>query len=270
MSRKKRIIPCLDTKFDQSGKAVVVKGVEFEQLRYAGDPVDLAQLYSQEGADELVFLDISASIENRDTMVEVVKKVAGVVAVPFAVGGGIKSVEDVERIISAGASKVGINTAGVKDPNLIKEAAKKFGSERIVSAIDCKRIPEIKKGKTSITLEDGSKAWYDVVIYGGKKLTGIDAIEWAKQVEQLGAGEILLTSKDRDGTKIGYDIPITKAIAEAVKIPVIASGGVGNIDHMYQAFINGADACLAASIFHYGYYRIKEVKQYLRERGIDT
>lgn len=270
MLHKKRIIPCLDTKFDQSGKAVVVKGIEFERLRYAGDPVELARLYSRQGADELVFLDISASIEKRDTMIEVVKKVAEAVTVPFAVGGGIKRVEDIERILSAGASKVGINTAGVKNPQLIKEAANKFGSKRIVSAIDCKRIPEIKKGRNVITLEDRSRAWYDVVIYGGQKLTGIDAVEWAKQVEKLGAGEILLTSKDRDGTKIGYDIPITKVISEAVKIPVIASGGVGNIDHMYQAFVNGADACLAASIFHYGYYTIKEVKRYLRERGIDT
>lgn len=268
---KKRIIPCLDTTFDENGKAVVVKGIEFERLRYAGDPVELAQLYCQQGADELVFLDISASIENRDTMIEVVKKVAGVVTIPFAVGGGIKSPEDIERILKAGADKVGINTAAVKNPELIRGAAQKFGSDRIVSAIDCKRIFGFEKGKKRniITLEDGSKAWYDVVIYGGKKPTGIDAVEWAKQVEELGAGEILLTSKDRDGTKNGYDIPITKAMAEAVKIPVIASGGVGNIEHMYEAFINGASACLAASIFHYGDYTVGEVKEYLRKKGIE-
>ncbi|MEM2924497.1 MAG: imidazole glycerol phosphate synthase subunit HisF [Methanocellales archaeon] len=266
---KRRIIPCLDTKFDETGKPVVVKGIEFENLRYAGNPVELAELYSLQGADELVFLDISASIENRNTMVETVKTISKVVSIPLTVGGGIKSIRDIELILAAGADKVSINTAAVKNPNLIKEAAQKFGSQRIVSAIDCKRNFKFEAGRNMIELEDGGKAWYEVVIYSGKQHTNIDAVQWAKQVEELGAGEILLTSKDRDGTKLGYDIPITRAIAQAVDIPVIASGGVGKLEHFYQAFINGASACLAASIFHYGEYTIKEVKNYLRERGIE-
>jgi cyclase len=266
---KKRIIPCLDTKLDEMGKPMVVKGIEFERLRYAGDPVELAELYSLQGADELVFLDISASIENRNTMIEAVKMIAEVVNVPLTVGGGIKSIRDIELILAAGADKVSINTAAVKNPALIKEAAQKFGSDRIVSAIDCKRIFEFDASRNMIELENGSKAWFDVVIYSGKQHTGIDAVEWAKQVEKLGAGEILLTSKDRDGTKLGYDIPITRAIAQAVKIPVIASGGLGKLEHFYEAFINGASACLAASIFHYGDYTIKEVKEYLHGKGVE-
>jgi cyclase len=270
----KRIIPCLDTTLDEQGRAVVVKGIEFENLKYAGDPVELAKRYDAQGADELVFLDISASYERRDTMTSVVERIAEQVSIPLSVGGGIKSIEDFERVFDAGADKAGINTAGVKNPELIKEAAERFGKNRIVVALDCKRrfeARELTEGETSIIpvqLEDGKRAWYEVVIYGGREFTGIDAITWAKEVQALGAAEILLTSKDRDGTTAGYDIPITKAIAEVVDIPVIASGGAGNVEHMYEAFVNGADACLAASIFHYGTYTVGEIKAYLRKKGI--
>lgn len=270
----KRIIPCLDTTLDEDGRAVVVKGVEFENLRYAGDPVALAKRYDAQGADELVFLDISASYERRDTMTPVVEQIAQEISIPLCVGGGIKSMTDFERVFDAGADKVGINTAGVKNPELIKEAAERFGPGRIVVAIDCKRRVEPlapAKGspdRTLIRLEDGQLAWYEVVIYGGRQPTGIDAINWAKRVQALGAAEILLTSKDRDGTTLGYDIPITRALAEAVDIPVIASGGAGKVEHMYEAFVNGADACLAASIFHYGTYTVGDVKSYLSKRGI--
>ena len=263
----KRIIPCLDTTLDDQGKAVVVKGIEFEKLRYAGDPVELAMRYDAQGANELVFLDISASHEGRDTMVSVVEKIAEQVSIPLCVGGGIKSIEDFEKVFDAGADKASINTAAVKNPELIKEATKRFG-DRIVVAIDCKRKFEDIEGKTLVQLEDETSAWYDVVIYGGREYTGIDAIKWAKEVQALGAAEILLTSKDRDGTTEGYDIPIIKAIAEAVDIPVIASGGVGTLEHIYEGFVNGADACLAASIFHYGTYTVGEIKDYLRDKGI--
>ena len=265
----KRIIPCLDTTFDEQGGAVVVKGIEFENLKYAGDPVELAKRYDAQGADELVFLDISASYEGRDTMISMVKRIAEHVSIPLAVGGGIKSLDDFERVFDAGADKVGVNTAAVKNPELIQEATEKFG-RRVVVAIDCKRRFEDAEGKTPVQLADGAEAWYDVVIYGGREYVGLDAIAWSKQVQALGAAEILLTSKDKDGRTDGYDIPITKAIADAVDIPVIASGGAGNVEHMYKAFVNGADACLAASIFHYEKYSIGEVKEYLREKGIDV
>ena len=270
----KRIIPCLDTTLDEHGRAVVVKGIEFENLKYAGDPVELAKRYDAQGADELVFLDISASYERRDTMTSVVEKIAEQISIPLSVGGGIKSIADFERVFEAGADKVGVNTACVKNPELIKEAAERFGNDRIVVAIDCKRRLEtidLTTGRTEripVRLEDGRTAWYEVVIYGGRQSVGIDAIQWAKQVQALGAAEILLTSKDRDGTTAGYDIPITRALAEAVDIPVIASGGAGDVEHMYEAFVNGADACLAASIFHYGTYTVGEVKAYLRKKGI--
>ena len=265
----KRIIPCLDTTLDEQGRAVVVKGIEFENLKYAGDPVELAKKYDAQGADELVFLDISASYEGRDTMIAMVEQIAAHISIPLSVGGGIKSIEDVGKVLDAGADKVGMNTAAVRNPELIQEATEQFG-KRVVVAIDCKRRFEDIRGKTLVHLEDGATAWYDVVIYGGREYVGLDAIAWAKQVQELGAAEILLTSKDRDGTTDGYDIPVTKAIVDAVDIPVIASGGAGNRAHMYDAFVNGADACLAASIFHYEKYTIKEVKEYLREKGIDV
>ncbi len=264
----KRIIPCLDVTLDASG-ARVVKGVEFVNLRHAGDPVELAKRYDEEGADELVFLDITASPEGRRTMIDVIERTAEQVFIPFTVGGGIKSVEDINAILSAGADKVSINTAAVKDPGLVREAADIFGSQCIVVAIDCRRNFDLSRGKNIIELEDGSKAWYEVVIYGGRRPTGIDAVEWAKKVEKLGAGEILLTSMNRDGTKDGYDIPITRRISEEVSIPVIASGGAGKVEHFYEGFVEGkADACLAASIFHFREISIAEIKEYLAARGV--
>ncbi len=264
----KRIIPCLDVTMDEKGVRVV-KGVEFVNLRDAGDPVELAKRYDEEGADELVFLDITASPHGRRTMIDVIERTAEQVFIPFTVGGGIKTVEDINTILSAGADKVSINTAAVKNPELVREAAEIFGSQCIVIAIDCRRNFDIDKGKYIVELEDGSRAWYEVVIYGGRKPVGIDAVWWAKKVEELGAGEILLTSMNRDGTKDGFDIPITRKISEEVNIPVIASGGAGTVQHFYEGFTEGrADACLAASIFHYREISISEIKRYLAERGI--
>ncbi|MCS7121230.1 MAG: imidazole glycerol phosphate synthase subunit HisF [Archaeoglobaceae archaeon] len=266
----KRVIPCLDVKVFKDGE-MVVKGVEFENVRIAGDPLTLAKRYNDEGADELVFLDISASIEGRKTVLNVVKKIVEKISIPLIVGGGISSVEDMEKILSLGASKVSIGTSAFLKPELIKRASEKFGSEKIVAAIDCKRNFSISEKKNVIELEDGKRAWYEVMIYGGKKATGFDAVEWAKKVEDLGAGEILLTSVDRDGTKLGYDIPITRAISEEVRIPVIASGGAGKFEHFYDAIVYGkADAVLAASVFHFREIEIKELKKYLANRGINV
>lgn len=246
----KRIIPCLDVK---DGR--VVKGVNFIGLRDAGDPVDAAKFYNDEGADELVFLDITASSDKRKTVVEMVKAVAESVFIPFTVGGGINSVDDIRAIIGAGADKVSINTAAVKTPQLITEGAKVFGSQCIVVAIDVKYNGE----------------FWEVFLHGGRTATGINGLEWAKKVEELGAGEILLTSMDSDGTKNGYDLNITKQVSEALNIPVIASGGVGNLEHLYDGLIKGkADAALAASIFHFKEYSIKEAKEYLRERKVEV
>lgn len=244
----KRIIPCLDVK---DGR--VVKGVNFLNLQDAGDPVETASIYSKEGADEVVFLDITASVEKRGAILEVVKKTAEQVFIPLTVGGGIRNLEDIRTLLKSGADKVSINTKAVENFNLVKEASEEFGTQCIVVAIDAKR-----KGKS-----------WEVYTYGGRKPTGIDALEWAKKTEMLGAGEILLTSMDRDGTKDGYDLELTRAVSEAVNIPVIASGGAGNLEHLYRAFTEGkADAALAASIFHYGEYSIKETKQYLKKKGI--
>jgi cyclase len=248
-----RIIPCLDVK---DGR--VVKGVKFVNLRDARDPVEAAQAYCREGADELVFLDIFATLENRKTRLEWVKKVCEVVTVPFAVGGGIGSIEEMKALFDVGVDKVSINTAAVKNPELIKETVKKFGKKRIVVAIDGRKNP---KGNNLPRLE--------VVIKSGTESTGIDIVEWAKRVEELGAGEILLTSKDADGTKEGYDLEMTKAVAEAVTIPVIASGGAGKLEHLYEAVTIGkASAVLAASIFHFGEISIPEAKKYLKAKGI--
>ena len=246
----KRIIPCLDVK-----EGRVVKGISFVNLRDAGDPVELAKRYSDEGADELVFLDISASHEGRQTMVEVVENTAANVTIPFTVGGGINAVEDMKRILRAGADKVSVNTAAVNRPELIKEGSEMFGTQCIVVAIDAK------------SKEDGS-GW-EVYTHGGRTPTGIDAVEWAKKAETLGAGEILLTSMDCDGQKDGFNLPLTRAISEAVGIPVIASGGAGNKEHFAEAFIEGkADAALAASIFHYKETSIHEVKEYLQKQKV--
>ncbi|GLI85448.1 imidazole glycerol phosphate synthase subunit HisF [Rossellomorea marisflavi] len=246
----KRIIPCLDVK-----EGRVVKGIQFIELRDAGDPVELAKAYDEQGADELVFLDISASHEGRETMVEVVRQVAAELAIPFTVGGGINSVDDMKRILRAGADKVSLNTAAVLRPELIKEGADYFGSQCIVVAIDAKK-----------NVETGT---FGVYTHGGRKLTDLDAIEWAKTAESLGAGEILLTSMDSDGEKNGFHLELTKAVSEAVSIPVIASGGAGNAEHFKDAFTEGrADAALAASIFHYKETSIEEVKRYLRTQEV--
>ncbi|MFC5651958.1 imidazole glycerol phosphate synthase subunit HisF [Paenibacillus solisilvae] len=247
----KRIIPCLDVK---DGR--VVKGVNFVNLRDAGDPVELAATYDKEGADELVFLDISASIEGRATMVEVVKRTAGEITIPFTVGGGISHVDDMKRLLRAGADKIGINTAAIKNPALVKDGARKFGSQCIVVAIDAKF----------------NAAWgeWEVFTHGGRNATGIRALAWAKEVEQLGAGEILLTSMDADGTKDGFDLKLTRAVSDALGIPVIASGGAGKISDFHDVFEQGrADAGLAATIFHYKELTIKEVKDDLRQKGIE-
>lgn len=245
----KRIIPCLDV---HEGR--VVKGTNFIQLRDAGDPVELAAFYDREGADELVFLDISASAEGRETMVEVVRRTAEEVFIPFTIGGGLRGLKDIRRMLRAGADKVSLNTSAVQNPNLIQEGAYAFGSQCIVVAIDAKQA------------ESGR---WEVYIHGGRTPTGKDALKWAEEAERLGAGEILLTSMDRDGTKIGYDLELTRAISRAVSLPVIASGGVGNLEHLAEGLTTGeADAVLAASIFHYREYSIEEAKRYLTERGI--
>ncbi|MDR6121683.1 cyclase [Bacillus sp. SLBN-46] len=250
MTLTKRIIPCLDVK---DGR--VVKGVQFVQLRDAGDPVELARFYDEQGADELVFLDISASVEGRKTMVEVVKAVASELAIPFTVGGGINALEDMKRILRAGADKVSLNTAAVMNPELIGEGAGYFGSQCIVVAIDAKFDPEI--------------GTWRVYTHGGRTPTEKKVIEWAVEAAELGAGEILLTSMDSDGEKRGFDLSLTKAVSEAVTIPVIASGGAGNAEHFEEAYVTGkADAALAASIFHYKETSVHEVKSYLREKGV--
>lgn len=249
----KRIIPCLDVK---NGR--VVKGVNFVDLRDAGDPVEIAKAYDEAGADELVFLDITASSDERDTVVDMVRKVAENVFIPFTVGGGIRTVEDFKALLREGADKISVNSAAINRPELIREAAEKFGSQCVVVAIDAKRRT------------DGS-GW-NIYKNGGRVDVGIDAVEWAKQVESLGAGEILLTSMDCDGTKAGYDLELTRTIAEHVSIPVIASGGAGTMEHFYDALSEKgkADAALAASLFHYKELEIKEVKEYLKERGISV
>lgn len=246
----KRIIPCLDVK---DGR--VVKGINFLGLKDAGDPVESAAAYSREGADEIVFLDITASVEKRKAILDVIVKTAEQVFIPLTVGGGIRDLEDIRLLLKYGADKVSLNTAAVEMPDLVRKASERFGNQCIVTAIDAKNI--------------GSNKW-EVYIYGGTKPTGKDASLWAKEVEGLGAGEILLTSIDKDGTKNGYDLELTRTISEAVNIPVIASGGAGNLEHIYEAIAIGkADAVLAASIFHYGEYSIQEAKQYLKNKGIN-
>ena len=251
----KRIIPCLDV---HNGR--VVKGVNYVNLRDAGDPVEQAKFYDQEIADELVFLDITASSDSRDIVLDMVHKVAEQVFIPFTVGGGIRTVEDIRDILKAGADKVSINTATVTQPDVINEGATRFGNQCIVVAIDPKR---------SKTVPHGEKGHFEVHTHGGRTPTGLDAIEFAKEVEQRGAGEIMLTSMDRDGTKDGFDIELTRAVSDAVNIPVIASGGCGNLEHIHEALTSGgASAALAASIFHYREYSVREAKEYLAERGV--
>jgi cyclase len=251
----KRIIPCLDV---NAGR--VVKGVNFVALKDAGDPVEIARRYDEQGADELTFLDITASSDARDIILHVVERVADQVFIPLTVGGGVRAVEDVRRLLNAGADKVSMNTAAIKDPELVARASGKVGAQCIVVAIDAKKVPDC----------DGSPRW-EVFTHGGRNATGLDAIAWAQQVEALGAGEILLTSMDRDGTKSGFDLALTRAVSDAVRIPVIASGGVGSLDHLVDGVLEGgADAVLAASIFHFGEHTVREAKERMRSRGIEV
>ncbi len=255
MGLAKRIIPCLDV---DNGR--VVKGVNFVDIRDAGDPVEVAKLYNEQGADEITFLDITATHHGRDTTVHTVEQIAEQVFIPLTVGGGIREVKDIRTMLNAGADKVGINSAAVKNPDFVKEAADRFGSQCIVVAIDAKRVADV----------DGQPRW-QIFTHGGRKPTGIDAVEWAVRMTDNGAGEILLTSMDGDGTKAGYDLALTRAISDAVPVPVIASGGVGNLQHLVEGVIEGgADAVLAASIFHFGEYSVPEAKRYMAERGIEV
>ncbi len=244
----KRIIPCLDVK-----EGRVVKGIQFVDLRDAGDPVESARAYEEQGADEIAFLDITASHEKREILIDLVRRTAEEVFIPLVVGGGVRDLEDIRKLLKAGADKVAINTAAVEDPSLVEKASKRFGSQCLVIAIDAKRR---------------GPGW-EVYTHGGRRPTGIDAIEWARRVESLGAGELLLTSMDRDGTKEGYDLELTRTIAESVDVPVIASGGVGTLEHLYEGLVLGkASAVLAASIFHYREYTVAQVKSYLKEKGV--
>jgi cyclase len=263
MTLAKRIIPCLDV----TG-GCVVKGINFLNLQNAGDPVELAKRYSDEGADELVFLDITASSDNRETLRNVVEGVARAINIPFTVGGGIRSEKDARLILCSGADKVSVNTSAVENPELITKLSDIFGQQCVVVAIDAKRNYTVQEDKTIIQTTDGP-VWFEVYTYGGRKPTGIDAIAWAKKTMKLGAGEFLLTSMDRDGTKDGYDLELTRAISENVNVPVIASGGAGKPEHFLDAFTKGkADAALAASVFHYKSYPIPVVKDYLRKMGV--
>lgn len=252
MSLAKRIIPCLDV-----DKGRVVKGVQFVDIRDAGDPVEVARRYNEQGADEITFLDITASHEARDTTIHTVERMAGEVFIPLTVGGGVRELQDIRNLLNAGADKVAINSAAIHNPEFVREAAQRFGSQCIVVAIDAKQV------------EQGGAPRWEIFTHGGRKPTGIDAIEWAKKMTAYGAGEILLTSMDRDGTKNGFDLDLTSRISDAVNVPVIASGGVGNLQHLVDGIIEGkADAVLAASIFHFGEHTVPEAKQYMAERGV--
>jgi len=255
MALAKRIIPCLDV--DQGR---VVKGVQFVDIRDAGDPVEISKRYNEQGADEITFLDITASHEARDTTAHIVEAIASEVFIPLTVGGGIRTVEDIRRMLNAGADKVGINTAAVFNPEFVKEAADRFGSQCIVVAIDAKKVSQA-----------GEADRWEIFTHGGRKPTGLDAVEWAERMVSYGAGEILLTSMDRDGTKNGFDLGVTSAISDAVHVPVIASGGVGNLQHLVDGVKDGrADAVLAASIFHFGEYSIPEAKQFMADQGVEV
>jgi cyclase len=255
MALAKRIIPCLDV-----DKGRVVKGVNFVDIRDAGDPVEVARRYNEQGADEITFLDITASHESRDTTYETVERMASEVFIPLTVGGGVRTVEDIRKLLNAGADKVAINTAAVFDPEFVRTAAERFGSQCIVVAIDAKRVSA-----------EGEEPKWEIFTHGGRKPTGLDAVEWAQRMVALGAGELLLTSMDRDGTKIGFDLGLTRAISDAVTVPVIASGGVGELQHLADGVtIGGADAVLAASIFHFGEHTIPEAKAFMKAQGIEV
>jgi cyclase len=261
----KKIIPCLDVK---DGK--VVKGLRFKNLKIEGDPAKLAAIYEEQGADELVFLDITASYEKRGTMLDVAKRTADMVSIPFTVGGGIRNLTDIQNLFNSGVDKVSINTAAVKDPTLIKRAVETFRSQRIVVAIDAKRVYVKTSVPDKIVVDTPQgRCWWEAYIEGGRKPMGLDAISWAMKVKELGAGELLPTSMDYDGTQDGYDVPLTRTIREKTNLPVIASGGAGNLEHIFEVLTEGkADAALAASIFHRSQYSVGEVKRYLAERGV--
>lgn len=255
MALAKRIIPCLDV-----DKGRVVKGVNFVDIRDAGDPVEVARRYNEQGADEITFLDITASSESRDTTYETVERMAAEVFIPLTVGGGVRAVEDIRKLLNAGADKVAINTAAVFNPELVREAADRFGSQCIVVAIDAKQVNA-----------EGEEPRWEIYTHGGRKPTGLDAVEWAKKMVDMGAGELLLTSMDRDGTKIGFDLGVTRAVSDAVSVPVIASGGVGELQHLADGVTKGgADAVLAASIFHFGEHTIPEAKAFMKAQGIEV
>jgi cyclase len=263
MPLAKRIIPCLDV---DHGK--VVKGVNFLNLKKAGDPVELARRYSDEGADELVFLDITASSEKRETLREVVEGVAKAISIPFTVGGGVRNVSDARLVLCSGADKVSVNTAAVENPQVITKLADIFGQQCVVVAIDAKRRHEQRADSITVKTREGP-VWFEVYTYGGRKPTGLDAIKWVAQAAELGAGEFLVTSMDRDGTEDGYDLELTRTVSEKVNVPVIASGGAGKPEHFLEAFTDGkADAALAASVFHYNKYPVPVVKEYLRKAGV--
>ncbi|HEY1609136.1 MAG TPA: imidazole glycerol phosphate synthase subunit HisF [Paraburkholderia sp.] len=256
MALAKRIIPCLDV---TAGR--VVKGVNFVELRDAGDPVEIARRYDDQGADELTFLDITATSDQRDLILPIIEAVASQVFIPLTVGGGVRAVEDVRRLLNAGADKISMNSSAVANPQLVRDAADKYGSQCIVVAIDAKRVAGA----------DGAAARWEVFTHGGRKPTGIDAVEWARRMAELGAGEILLTSMDRDGTKSGFDLELTRAVSDAVPVPVIASGGVGGLQHLADGIVEGrADAVLAASIFHYGEHTVGEAKRFMADQGISV
>jgi len=256
MGLAKRIIPCLDV---TDGR--VVKGVNFLELRDAGDPVEIARRYDEQGADELTFLDITASSDNRGLILHIIEQVASQVFIPLTVGGGVREVEDVRRLLNAGADKVSINTSAVMNPQLVADAADRYGSQCIVVAIDAKLVEDANTAQPR----------WEVFTHGGRKPTGLDAVEWSRKMVALGAGELLVTSMDRDGTKIGFNLALNKAISDAVDVPIIASGGVGNLQHLVDGVkLGGADAVLAASIFHYGEYTVREAKEYMRDQGIEV
>ena len=272
MSLAKRVIPCLDVT-----RGRVVKGVNFVGLRDAGDPVEIARRYDDQGADELTFLDITASSDERDMILHIIEAVAAQVFIPLTVGGGVRKVEDVRRLLNAGADKVSINTSAVQNPQLVADASGRYGAQCIVVAIDAKRVDQqgdakrVDPGTDTNSVSAGTEPRWEVYTHGGRKPTGLDAVAWARRMQALGAGEILLTSMDRDGTKSGFDLALTRAVAEAVDVPVIASGGVGNLDHLAAGILEGkADAVLAASIFHYGEYTVRQAKELMRSKGIEV
>ncbi len=276
MGLAKRVIPCLDVT-----RGRVVKGVNFVGLRDAGDPVEIARRYDDQGADELTFLDITASSDERDLILHIIEAVAAEVFIPLTVGGGVRKVDDVRRLLNAGADKVSINTAAVQNPQLVADASGRYGAQCIVVAIDAKRVdpqgnakrvdPQADAKRVDPTADAGIAPRWEVYTHGGRKPTGLDAVAWARRMQALGAGEILLTSMDRDGTKSGFDLALTRAVAEAVDVPVIASGGVGNLEHLAAGILEGrADAVLAASIFHYGEYTVRQAKELMASRGIEV